>query len=118
MFDPLLYKKHPVHFRQRIEVKDTLGLVVHRPQHYLALLYLVLVVATVNALMGGIAARSIGLAASVFVCSLLFRYKYQGMKAMRLDRVTETLGFLLLPIVYVMSFLKGCFRFKSFGAIL
>jgi glycosyltransferase involved in cell wall biosynthesis len=118
MFDPLLYKKHPAHFRQRIEVKDVLGLVVNRPQHYLALLYLVLVVATVNALIGGIAALTIGFAASVFVCSLLFRYKYQGMNAMRLDRVTETLGFLLLPLVYVVAFLKGCFRFRSFGAIL
>ena len=118
MFDPLLYRKHPVHFRRMIEVKSIAGITIHRPQHYLALVYALLVIAIFASLGQGFVQASLMLALFVFVCSFLFRYKYQGVKALRLYRLDETLAFLVLPLLYVGSFFKGCFRFKSFGLIL
>lgn len=118
MFDPLLYRKHPLRFRQMIEVKDLFGMRIHRPQHYLALAYVVLVMAVIAALIAGADSTSLLLLGMVFVCSVLFRYKYQGTGALRFHRLGETFAFLILPLVYVASFLKGCVRFKSFELVL
>lgn len=118
VFDPLLYKRHPQHFRQMIEVKEVFGLTVHRPQHYLALFYFVTTIGFALGLVCGSVFFSTTLALVLFVSSLLFRYKYQGARAVRIYRLGETLGFLALPIVYLVSFARGCVRFKSFGAFL
>ena len=118
MFDPLLYRKHPLRFRQMIEVKNVLGFRIHRPQHYLALAYVVLAMALIAGLITGSDSISLLLFGAVFVSSMLFRYKYQGRGALRLYRLGETLAFFVLPLVYVGSFLKGCVRFKSFGLVL
>ncbi len=117
-FDPLLYRKHPRLFRDMIEVKTIVGLTVHRPQHYLALLDVVLLGSLIGSLVQGDVTGIYASGAGVFVCSILFRYKYQGRKAIRRHRILETFGFVLLPFVYVSSFIRGCLRFKSFGSIL
>ncbi len=118
VFDPLLYKKHPQHFRRLIEVKEMFGLTVHRPQHYLSLAYLVVTIGFAIGLGCGSALTSTALAIILFVCSFLFRYKYQGASAVEIYKLSETLGFLALPFVYLIAFARGCLRFKSFGAIL
>ena len=118
VFDPLLYRKHPARFRQLIEVKEMFGLSIRRPQHYLSLLYAIWVVGLISYLIMGDSTGAIGSALLKFVSSSLFRYKYQGAGALKLHRLDETLVFLAMPIIYLTALIKGCFRFKSFGALL
>ena len=118
VFDPLLYRKHPALYRQMIEAKRVAGVTFHRPQHYLALVYALSLCAGLGGLLLGSPFSLAVFGALGFVCSIIFRYKYQGARALRLDRIVETVAFLVLPIVYLRSFLNGCYRFKSFGPIL
>ncbi len=117
VFDPLLYRKHPVKFRQLIEVKTIAGLTVHRPQHYLSLVYIFMPFL----LIVGVIEMRPAISAAAFACilgfSTLFRFKYQGLNALKLHRLHETIGFMAAPIVYMVAFLKGCVRHKSFGAL-
>jgi glycosyltransferase involved in cell wall biosynthesis len=116
-FDPLLYRKHPGLYRSMIEVKSIGGMVVHRPLHYACLMYAALVAVGVAgailALPWVVPAALCGL----FTCSWLVRFKYQSARALRLYRPGETAGFAVLPAVYLASVVKGCFRFRSFGAL-
>jgi glycosyltransferase involved in cell wall biosynthesis len=118
MFDPLLYKKHPLRFRQFIEVKRVLGLTIHRPQHYVALLYAALLVWLIGAVIVGSWQTVIPVAVLAFCCSMFFRYKYKGMAALQLYNIKDTIGFMVLPLVYLASLVRGCFHFRSFGALL
>jgi GT2 family glycosyltransferase len=117
-FDALLYKRHPRLYRQSIEAKSFGGLTLHRPQHYVALLD----VLGLAALVVGLAAGTLPLAVCglcvVAFCGILFRYKYQGAGWWRIDRVNETLGFSVLPFVYLGALLKGCVRYKVMGVLL
>ena len=118
VFDPLLYRKHPFRYRMMIERKDIFGLTVHRPQHYLAIVYLVLLLWILWSV-GVLHSWNIGPeAVMLLLCSTAFRYKYQGSKAARLYRIQDTLGFLWVPLVYLGSLLKGCVKFRSFGSLL
>jgi hypothetical protein len=117
-FDPLLYKKHSRLFREMIEVKIMFGITVYRPAHYLALLDVVLLISLVGSFIQGDVTGMFVSGIGIFVCSILFRYKYQGRGAIRMYSIIETLGFVLLPFVYLASFVRGCVHFKSFGAIL
>jgi glycosyltransferase involved in cell wall biosynthesis len=118
MFDPLLYKKHPLRFRQFIEVKRVLGLSIHRPQHYVALVYAALLLWLIGAAIVGSWQTAVPLALLAFACSIFFRFKYKGMAALQLYNVKDTIGFMVLPLVYLASVVRGCFRFRSFGALL
>ena len=118
MFDALLYRRHPVKFRQLIEVKRILGLTVHRPQHYVAWLCVLAWIMIGVSLLRGADASTIGLALVAFICSLLFRYKYQGRGALKLYRIHETVGFLFVPLVYYWSVIRGCVRYKSFAPLI
>jgi GT2 family glycosyltransferase len=117
VFDPLLYKKHPLRFRQMIEVKRLFGLIIHRPQHYVALVYLAVLIFLCVGMLSAQKTDLVPLALIAFGCSFVFRYKYQGWRALRLYRIHETLGFLALPVVYLASLALGCFRYKSIGAL-
>ncbi len=116
-FDPLLYKKHPQRFRTMIEAKEIGGMTIRRPQHYVALVYCAALIALVVSLV--LAHPSLPLFAGIALwCSFAFRYKYQGLHALRLHKIRETVGFLVIPIVYLYAVLRGCWRFKSFGVLL
>lgn len=116
-FDPLLYKKHPIRFRKMIEVKDFGGMTVHRPQHYVALVYaLSLLAAVVSTVMLNPLAWIFG--ACVVCCSFAFRYKYQGWNVLRVYEWRDTLGFLIMPGLYLVTLLRGCMKFKSYGLVL
>jgi len=118
VFDPLLYRKHPMLFRQLIEVKDVGRITVHRPYHALALTYACLIAWLVFEL---IFARTVFLPIIItlaFSCSMLFRYRYQGKRAMMLYKLHETFAFMVLPVVYLASLVRGCIRYRSFRALL
>ena len=117
VFDPLLYRKHPVLYRRMIEVKSVAGLVIHRPMHYTSLASGLL--GTLGVVVVGLGYEGTGaaLVAGALFCSWLVRYKYQGWRAIRLHRLGETLGFCILPAVYLGSLFRGCLRFRSFGSL-
>jgi hypothetical protein len=86
--------------------------------HYLSLIYAALTglaVAGAGLDQSGIVAAA---SAGVFLCGWLIRFKYQGKRALRLYRLYETAGFTILPAIYLFSLVRGCFRFRSFGAFL
>lgn len=118
VFDPLLYKRHPGRYREMIEVKRVAGMTVRRPQHSVALLDLAAVLAALAGLAGwGSTWFFAGLALSI-ACGFLFRLKYQGRKAMRLDQFHITLGFWVVPFVYLYSLVRGCFRYRTAGVLI
>ena len=41
--------------------------------------------------------------------------KYQGLRAFRIFNVKETAGFLLLPLVYFWTVMKGCWKYRVLG---
>lgn len=118
VFDPLLYKRHPVRYRKMIEVKYLAGLTVHRPQHSVALLDLAAVVVALAGLVEwGTAWTFAGLAVSL-ACAFLFRLKYQGRNALRIDQLHSTFGFWVVPFVYLFSLVRGCFRYRTAGVLI
>lgn len=118
MFDPLLYRKHRGRFRTMIEVKTILGMQVRRPQHLLTIASSGLVVFSLLGLLAGsgplVAWGGIG----VIISSLLFRWKYQGSRVLRIYQLQEVMMFVALPFVYLYSMIRGCIRFRSWGALL
>ncbi|HET6271944.1 MAG TPA: glycosyltransferase family A protein [Bacteroidota bacterium] len=118
VFDPLLYRKHPLLFRQLIEVKDVGRITVRRPYHALALTYVGLLAWLVFELVSARTAFLPAIIALAFGCSMLFRYRYQGRRAIMLHKLHETFGFMVLPVVYLVSLARGCIRYRSFRALL
>lgn len=118
VFDPLLYRKHPLRYRACIEVKTIGGITIHRPQHLVALLYVACLAGMAWSATYGSLRWMTGLAAVAFVCSCLFRYRYQGIRTLRLHRLKDTIGFLAVPIVYIGAVCKGCIRYRTVGPLL
>jgi GT2 family glycosyltransferase len=117
VFDPLLYRKHPVQFRKMIEVKRILGLTIHRPQHLVAWVsVLALVLAAISGLRGEIEGAAAALACFA-VCGQIFRWKYQGAAAFRLYNAGETLGFMGVPLIYLFAVVKGCWKYRVLGPL-
>ncbi len=52
-FDPLLYKRHPGEYREYIEAKTLGPVTIHRPQHYVALVDVVALIAVVGGVVAG-----------------------------------------------------------------
>ena len=118
VFDPLLYKRHPGRYREMIEVKHVAGMTVRRPQHSVALLDLAAVLAALAGLVGwGSTWFFVGMAVSL-ACAFLFRLKYQGRRAMRLDQLHITLGFWVVPFVYLYALVRGCLRYRTAGVLI
>jgi|WetSurMetagenome_2_1015567.scaffolds.fasta_scaffold200764_2 glycosyltransferase involved in cell wall biosynthesis len=117
VFDPLLYKKHPALFRQMIEVKKMSVVTVRRPQHIVAWVsFLSMLAALAAGLSGHFLASGAALAAFA-LCGQVFRWKYQGIAAFRLYDAGETLGFMVLPLVYFFSVVRGCVKYGEWGPI-
>ncbi len=118
VFDALLYRSHPFRFRQIIEVKNLFGLPVRRLQHIISLAYGTAVVWCLVAVMGGRFYEAFSALLAAAACGLLFRYKYQGSRALQIYRFRETAGFLLAPMVYLWSVVKGAIRYRAPGVLL
>ncbi|MDQ4143828.1 MAG: glycosyltransferase [Actinomycetota bacterium] len=114
VMDPLLYKKHPRHFRRMIEAKSLLGVHVWRPLHYVALIYAIALLLVITAVL----LRNWGLVALSSVLALglmtIFRYRYQKLRAFHLHRLDQLFPFAVLPLVYLASVVQGCVRHRSF----
>jgi glycosyltransferase involved in cell wall biosynthesis len=117
MFDPLLYRKHPVLYRDAIEVKSIAGITIRRPMHYLSLAWCVLALAACMLALRGSLIQAAACGMGVLLCTLLVGFKYQGPRAWYPLRLPATLGFAAVPPVYLLSLLRGCFRFRSFGLL-
>ena len=115
VFDPLLYRKHPALFRKLIEAKRIGGVVIHRPQHLVAWVYVMGMLAALGALPFGEWTLALWGVAVAAICGHVFRMKYQGLRAFRIFNVKETAGFLLLPLVYFWTVMKGCWKYRVLG---
>ncbi len=118
VFDALLYRRHPFRFRQIIEVKNLFGLPVRRLQHIISLVYSVAVIWCLVAILGGRFYEAFSALLAAAACGLLFRYKYQGSRALQIYRVRETIGFIVAPIIYLWSVFKGAIRYRAPGVLL
>ena len=118
VFDALLYRSHPFRFRQIIEVKNLFGVPVRRLQHIIAVAYGTAIVWSLIAVAGGRYYEAFSALLAAAVCGLLFRYKYQGSRALQIYRVRETVGFLLAPIIYLWSVIRGAIRYRAPGVLL
>lgn len=116
-FDPLFYKKHPVRFRSDIDVKRIFGVTLHRPHHYAYLGSVLLSILLFLSLVGFVGIDPLVLFIPVTLLSFLVRIKYQGKDAWKLYKIADTLGFFILPFVYVYALLKGSIRYRSLGAL-
>ncbi len=117
VFDALLYRSHPFRFRQIIEVKNLFGLPVRRLQHIISLAYGTAIVWCLVALAGGRLFEAFSALLAAAACGLLFRFKYQGSRAFQIYRVEETLCFLLAPLVYLWSVIRGAIRYRAPGVL-
>ena len=118
IFDPLLYKRHPRRYRKGIEVKEIAGIILRRPQHYVALAALVALLACVAGVIAGNGALISLSTLAVALCGFLFRQKYQGWSALNPLEIHKTLGFSVVPFVYLLSLARGCIRYRSFRILL
>ena len=116
-FDPLLYKRHPREYRDFIEAKTFGPVTIHRPQHYVALVDFVALIATIGGVVAGSPTVAIAGAGMVLLCGWLFRYKYQGIRSLRLYLLPETVGFTVLPFVYLAAVVRGCLKYRVAGVL-
>ncbi len=113
VFDPLLYRRHRALYRKLIEVKRFGPVRIHRPLHLVSVLSgLGWTVLVVGAVVQSLLAVVIGLAV-VVAAGVAVRAKYQGLGAVRVWRPLETLAFLVLPLVYLASLVRGCVRARG-----
>ncbi len=117
LFDALLYRSHPFRFRQIIEVKNLFGLPVRRLQHIISLVYGTAFAWCLMALVVGRLYEAFSALLAAAACGLLFRYKYQGLRALQIYRVAETLGFLAAPLVYLWWVVRGAVRYRAPGVL-
>ncbi|MDZ4711872.1 MAG: glycosyltransferase family A protein [bacterium] len=117
-FDPLLYKKHPEKFRKFVDVKKIFGIKLHRPHHYLYLVYVVSCLIFLVTILSGFTLMTKILLMLIIAIAFITRFKYQRFRAFRMYVLSETLGFFLLPFVYFYALIKGSIRYRSYGALL
>ena len=116
-FDPLLYKRHPHRYREFIEVKHIGGMHVHRPQHYVALSAGCALLVAIAALCSGAWGVMLAATAAVLMCGVVFRFKYQGKRALSLRDLWITAGFVAVPFVYLIALFRGCVRYRTIGVL-
>lgn len=117
-FDALLYKKHPALYRSSIDVKKIAGITFHRPHHYVYFGYIILSLMVPAAAAGLIPLSPLIPGGGLIILAFLIRFKYQGLRMLEVYRIIDTAGFFLLPYVYAFAFIKGCYRYRSYGALL
>ncbi len=50
--------------------------------------------------------------------SFFFKYKYQGIQGFRFSRVWDFPAFALVPLVYLVSVIRGAVRYRSFAVLI
>ena len=117
VFDPLLYRKHPVRYREMIERKVVAGVPLRRLHHIVALIYL-LSLAGLGITMA--LSESIGVVVSGTIalgCVLFYKFKYEGGRGFLTARVANLPCYLAVPIVYLAAIVAGCLRFRTTGPL-
>jgi len=116
VFDPLLYKKHPVYYRRMIEVKNIFGVKVRRVQQTVALGYLFLLL-SMAASAAGVSTQPVWPQLVLWaMCVLFFRYKYEGRRAL-IPNPMDLFMFGVLPLVYLWSLARGAARYHAWGVM-
>jgi glycosyltransferase involved in cell wall biosynthesis len=117
-FDPLLRRRHPARFREVIEVKRVLGLRFRRPHHRAALAHAALLAGAAVALAAGTATAAAVLGGGALAAALAFRSRYRALGPGGLRGIAEAPGFAVLPLLHLAAVLRGCVRYRDFGALL
>jgi glycosyltransferase involved in cell wall biosynthesis len=117
-FDPLLARKHPERFRALIEVKRIAGLRLRRVQHLIAVVHFFALLAGVVFIVLNNTAMCMVCVAILLVCAWLFWFKYRGRDALRMYDLRLWGTFLVLPLMYVWSVVRGSIIFRSWRALI
>jgi glycosyltransferase involved in cell wall biosynthesis len=117
LFDPLLYRNHPALFRKFIEVKRLGPIVIRRPFHYLCWFYLAGFIVILAEIFTGRSAALLPLLIAMLALHAGIRFRYERRKVPALWNVRNTLAFAVLPFTYLGWFIRGCVRFRSWGAL-
>ncbi|WP_408630082.1 glycosyltransferase family 2 protein [Actinomycetospora lemnae] len=115
--DALLHKKHRVRYRRSIEMRNLGRFTIPRPMHYVCLIYGLSILSAVVSTILGRGRSTITCAVLAWGCSTLYRFRYQGPRALRPRFDRESAGFLVLPGVYLYSICRGALRYRSFGVL-
>lgn len=118
LFDPLLYRNHPVFYRKLIEVKHVGPLAIHRPFHYLCWFYLVNFIIILSEIFSGHLRYLPASLITMLVAHICIRFRYERKAVPALWNIPATLAFAVLPFCYIAWFVRGCLRFRSWGALL
>jgi len=118
VFDPLLYRKHPLHYRSLIEVKRIAGLTIHRAHHLVASVYLFDLLWLLYTIVLAPGPEILGQVILAFLCAAFFKFKYQGAGGFRLSRVIDIGAFAIVPLVYLWAQVQGSFRYGTFGSLI
>ncbi len=118
VFDPLLYRKHPLRYRALIEVKRIFGLTIHRAHHLVALVYLFDLLWLLYTIPFGPGPEIIAQVVLAFLCAAFFKFKYQGARGFRLSRVMDIGAFAVVPLVYLWAQVQGSVRYRTIGTLI
>ncbi|MBI3194914.1 MAG: glycosyltransferase family 2 protein [Ignavibacteriae bacterium] len=116
-FDALLMKRHPKLFRETLEVKRIGVFKIHRPFHYLALLFFV------SCFLFFVFLSSASNLVLLFVGLMFVSVTGMSLRYIQSDstQLLKLQMFIIMPLVsihYLFWFVKGCVRFKNFRALL
>jgi glycosyltransferase involved in cell wall biosynthesis len=114
-FDPLLYKKHPAHYKRMIEVKKIGPFSIRRPIHLLSIVNVVSLLLSVLFL---VQPSSLLLASiPVYIISLtgiIYKFTFPDFYLIRQDGFLPVLlAGMKAPFVYLYWLAMGCIRFRS-----
>ncbi len=116
-FDALLMKRHPKLFRETLEVKRIGSFTIHRPFHYLSLLFFVFsFLFLISLFSDGNLAFSFFVGMLVSIIGMSLRYIQNDstfILKMQLLFVMPAVSFL-----YLYWFVKGCVHFRNYRALL
>ena len=118
LFDPLLYKKRPLSFRKYLEVKKLGRYTVRRPFHYLTMFYILLFLLILTSVALGW--QLFAVSGCVLLVMQLFPlwYRYQRSWFPNVARPGVAVIIIVVPFYYWYWFLRGCWRFRSWGSLL
>ncbi|MBI5214825.1 MAG: glycosyltransferase family 2 protein [Ignavibacteriae bacterium] len=116
-FDALLMKRHPKLFRETLEVKRIGSLKIHRPFHYLSLSFFVFCLFFfVSIFSEGNFAFLLFIGMVISISGMSLRYIQNDTPLVL--RIQILLSIPFVSFSYLYWFVKGCFRFKNFRALL
>ena len=118
VFDPLLYRKHPVRYREMIERKVVAGIPIRRVHHVVALTYLLALAGLGVAIGMCETIAMVGTGALALGGVLFYKFKYEGEGGFLTARVVNLPCYAVVPLVYLGSIVAGCLRFRTIGPLI